>query len=93
MTAREQTLTITATLASGSLPWVCQLASARSSCATVLRAFHLAALKVGGPGLLLTLSILRVRVVVVEVNRGLHRETGQYLLPRTLQIFLTLRNG
>lgn len=50
------------------------------------------ALKVRGLGFFLLL-FLWIGCIVVEVNRGLHWETGQHLLPGTLQIFLTLWNG
>jgi len=53
--------------------------------------FCLQALKVVGLSLLLLLLLrARLRVIVVEMNGGLHWEAGQHFFPRTLQVFLTL---
>ena len=53
---------------------------------------HLLALQGGELGVFLQL-LLWLRLVIVEVDGGLHGETGQHLLPGALQILLTLRNG
>lgn len=42
---------------------------------------------------LLLLPVLGVGLIVVEVDRGLHRETGQHFLPGTLQVLSALWNG
>jgi hypothetical protein len=53
--------------------------------------FCLQALKVVGLGLLLLFLLrARLRVIVVEMNGGLHWEAGQHFFPRTLKVFLTL---
>lgn len=88
VTMRERTLTTEATLPYRTPSWVCQLTSVLPSWA-ILRL----TLKVGRLGFFLLFFIVWVRFVIVEVNCGLHWETGQHFFPRTLQILLALWNG
>lgn len=70
----------------GSRCGVCQPVSAPASWATLRVSRALCPWPLG----LLLLPILGVGVVVVEVDGGLHRETGQHFLPGALQIFSAL---
>lgn len=85
---RERTLPPGVTPSGGSLPSVDALV-----CAVFLQTSRLLGRKMEGRGSFLWLFSFRSRLsglIVVEVNRGLHWETGQHLLPGALQVFLTL---
>lgn len=93
VTMREWTLPTKATVSYRTPSWVCRLTSALPSRAVLRQTLRLPALKVGSLVFCLLLVIIWIGLVVVEVDCGLHWETGQHFFPRTLQILLALWNG
>lgn len=86
VTVWEPTLPAEPPVPSGSRCGVCRPVSAPSSWATL----HVSRALCPRPLGLLLLPVLGVGLVVVEVDGGLHRETGQHFLPGTLQILSAL---